>query len=221
MKAAQADGSGVPSHIAAQVRALVARGILAPGMRLGQTELAERFQASRVPVREALKLLSSEGIVEHDPNRGFFVTPLSRDEAEQLFVMRHLIEDELLTSVAWPDEAQLKELDERAHELEGLLDAGNRTEWWEQHREFHRMIFNLSPRKIIVREAMRLWMLTDRYRVLLPLPRRVSEERDIVNKHSLVAALAEQNRPKLINERRARRQGFERLVIEMLASRDL
>ena len=126
MKAAQADDSGVPSHIAAQVRALVARGILAPGMRLGQTELAERFQASRVPVREALKLLSSEGIVEHDPNRGFFVTPLSRDEAEQLFVMRHLIEDELLTSVAWPDEAQLKELDERAHELEGLLDAGNR-----------------------------------------------------------------------------------------------
>ena len=55
----------------------------------------------------------------------------------------------------------------------------------------------------------------------MPLPRRVSEERDIVNKHSLVAALAEQNRPKLINERRARRQRFERLVIEMLASRDL
>ena len=67
---------------------MIARGTLAPGMRLGQTELAEQFSASRVPVREALKLLSSEGIIEHDPNRGFFVTRLSRDEAEQLFTVR-------------------------------------------------------------------------------------------------------------------------------------
>jgi len=200
---------------------MVARGTLAPGMRLGQTELADMFKASRVPVREALKLLSSEGIVDHDPNRGFFVAPLSRNEAEELFIMRHLIEDELLTTVEWPEDEQLKELDERAHELERLLDEGNRTAWWEQHREFHRKIFDLSPRKIIVREAMRLWTLTDRYRALLPIPRRASEERAVVNKHSLVAALAERNRPSLIKERRARRQSFERLVLEMLEDREL
>ena len=93
---------GVPAKIANELRSLIARGTLAPGMRLGQTELAEQFNASRVPVREALKLLSSEGIIEHDPNRGFFVTRLSRDEAEQLFTLRHLVEDELLSTIEWP-----------------------------------------------------------------------------------------------------------------------
>jgi DNA-binding GntR family transcriptional regulator len=45
---------GVPAKIANELRSLIARGTLAPGMRLGQTELAEQFNASRVPVREAL-----------------------------------------------------------------------------------------------------------------------------------------------------------------------
>ena len=88
MTTAVKSSTGVPSKIADELRSMIARGTLSPGMRLGQTELATQFNASRVPVREALKLLSSEGIVEHDPNRGFFVTRLSRDEAEQLFRQR-------------------------------------------------------------------------------------------------------------------------------------
>jgi len=47
----------VPSKIADELRSMIARGTLSPGMRLGQTDLATQFDASRVPVREALKLL--------------------------------------------------------------------------------------------------------------------------------------------------------------------
>lgn len=212
---------GVPAVIASQLRSLIARGTLAPGMRLGQTELAEQFQASRVPVREALKLLSSEGIIEHDPNRGFFVARLSRDEAEQLFTLRHLIEDELMRSIEWPTDEQLAELERRAERLEELLDAGDRTSWWDEHREFHTMIFDLSPKKTIMREAMRLWMLTDRFRALLPLPRRPSEERKVVNKHSLIEALRQRDRKKLLAARRSRREAFERLLLETLDARGL
>jgi len=213
--------AGVPSKIADQLRALVARGTLAPGMRLGQTELAEQFGASRVPVREALKLLSSEGIVEHDPNRGFFVARLSSDEARQLFRMRHLLEDELLETIVWPDENQLAELDRRAAELEELLDAGDRSKWWLKHRDFHHAIFNLSPEKVIVREAMRLWTLTDRFRSLLPMPRRPSAERNVVNKHNLVEALVKRDRAELLRVRRERREAFETLVLETLEDRSL
>ncbi len=213
--------AGVPAAIATQLRALIARGTFSPGTRLGQTELADQFGASRVPVREALKLLSSEGIVEHDPNRGFFVARLSRDEAEQLFTMRHLIEDELLRTVGWPDEEQLASLDQRAERLEELLNLGDRSAWWPEHREFHTMIFNLSPKRIIVREAMRLWTLTDRFRAILPLPRRPSAERSVVNKHELVEALRKRDRKKLLSVRRNRREGFERLVLETLEARGL
>lgn len=213
--------SGVPAAIADRLRALIARGSFSPGMRLGQTELAEQFNASRVPVREALKLLSSEGLVEHDPNRGFFVARLSRDEAEQLFTMRHLIEDELLRGVEWPNESQLKDLERRADRLEELLNAGDRSKWWTEHREFHMLIFSLSPKKIIVREAIRLWSLTDRYRALLPMPRRPSAERRVVNKHVLVQALRNKNRKALLAVRRERRDAFEKMVLETLETRGL
>ena len=214
-------GRGVPAKIASELRSLIARGTMAPGMRLGQTELAEQFNASRVPVREALKLLSSEGIIEHDPNRGFFVTRLSRDEAEQLFTLRHLVEDELLKTVEWPDAELLDELSKRAEGLEELLDQGDRSSWWTAHRDFHMQIFNLSPKKTIVREAMRLWALTDRYRALLPLPRRASEERKVVSKHELVEALKEKDRANLLAVRRNRRESFERLLLETLEARGL
>ncbi|MCW2338615.1 DNA-binding GntR family transcriptional regulator [Sphingobium sp. B2D3A] len=212
---------GVPAKIANELRLLIARGTLAPGMRLGQTELAEQFNASRVPVREALKLLSSEGIIEHDPNRGFFVTRLSRDEAEQLFALRHLVEDELLKSVDWPDAEELAELERREQRLEELLDEGDRTSWWNEHREFHTMIFNLSPKKTIVREAIRLWALTDRYRALLPLPRRNSEERKVVDKRELLNAIRQQDSKKLLAARRTRRESFERMLLETLEARGL
>lgn len=221
MPIAEKTASGVPSKIADELRSMIARGTLSPGMRLGQTELAAQFNASRVPVREALKLLSSEGIVEHDPNRGFFVTRLSRDEAEQLFALRHLVEDELMRTVEWPTEEQIKALEASAHRLEALLDKGDRQAWWIEHRQFHTSIFDLSPKKIVMREALRLWALTDRFRALLPLPRRPSEEREVVNKQGVIDALRSQDRTKLIASRSNRREAFERLVLEMLESRGL
>jgi DNA-binding GntR family transcriptional regulator len=217
----KAASSGVPAIIADKLRAMIARGSLGPGMRLGQTELAQQFNASRVPVREALKLLTSEGIVEHDPNRGFFVTRLSRDEAEQIFLMRHVIEDALLKTVVWPGEDSLKELARRAERLENLLDKGDRLNWWNENREFHNMIFNLSPKKIIIREAMRLWSLSDRYRALLPMPRRPSAERNVVNKLSLITALREKDLKKLLAVRRDRRDAFQELVLATLEDREL
>ena len=211
----------VPSKIADELRSMIARGTLSPGMRLGQTDLATQFDASRVPVREALKLLSSEGLVEHDPNRGFFVTRLSRDEAEQLFTLRTLVEEELMKTIAWPDDVGIAELIRSNERLEDLLDKGDRQAWWIEHRAFHASIFDLSPQKIIMREAMRLWALTDRYRALLPLPRRPSEERKVVNKNDLIEALRAQDRAQLIASRRERRETFEQLVLETLEERGL
>jgi DNA-binding GntR family transcriptional regulator len=211
----------VPSTIASKLRTMIACGTFAPGMRLGQTELADQFEASRVPVREALKMLSAEGVVEHDPNRGFFVARFSSDEAKQLFKLRDLVEDELLSTVRWPNDEEIEDFHARAVELEDLLNTGNRGAWWARHREFHETLFNLSPNKIFVREAMRLWSLTDRYRALVPLPRRPSEERNIVNKADLVQALANQHTRQLLRVRSDRRRAFEVMVLELLADRGL
>lgn len=211
----------VPSNIAGRIRNMIAVGQLGPGMRLGQNELAEMFEASRVPVREALKLLTAEGVVEHDPNRGFFVERFSSAEALQFFRLREMLEEELLPTIAWPDKEGIRKFKELAAQLEELLDQGRRVDWWSEHQAFHQRIFDLSPNKIFVREAMRYWGLTDRYRALVPLPRRDSTDRQIVNKADLVEALERRNIASLLEVRRRRRKAFENVVLEILADRGL
>jgi len=68
---------------------------------------------------------------------------------------------------------------------------------------------------------MRYWGLTDRYRALVPLPRRDSTDRQIVNKADLVEALERRDIPSLLEVRRRRRKGFENVVLEILADRGL
>lgn len=199
MTLAELDGVDFPSQIASEVRKLINRGTLAPGLQLRQSDLAERFGISRVPVREALKLLAAEGIIEHDPNRGFFVAPLSSDEARQLYRMRHLLESELLATIVWPAPAQLKSLKAMVTELNQLLASGARDAWIERHRAFHDAIFDLSENKILKREALRLMRLTDRYRSLAADITRQGTHLDARIEEQLLKALSAKDRKLLLD----------------------
>ena len=212
---------GIPTRIAEQIRAMIVRGALSPGVHLGQMELAEQFEASRVPVREALKLLAAEGLLIHDPNRGFFVATLSSEEASQLYRMRHLIEFELLSTVEWPTEAQIAEFGVMLDELEALLAKGDRAMWNVRHREFHLAIFNLSPQKILVREVLRLWTLTDRYRSLLPSPQGRLGDRGAEDERMLVDALAKRDRERLLQAFEDDRTRVEEMLLRLLDARSL
>ena len=67
-------------------------GTLLPGSRLRETELADRLQVSRTPVREALKRLESEGLVVFSQPRGMTVTELSAGQVLELYAMREILE---------------------------------------------------------------------------------------------------------------------------------
>lgn len=83
-----------PLHdeVAARLRDLIIRGELAPGERLNERVLTERFGISRTPLREAIKVLSSEGLVELLPNRGAAVTRLTMADAEDMFQVMAALE---------------------------------------------------------------------------------------------------------------------------------
>ena len=210
---------GIPRRVADQIRDLITQGTLPPGLQLRQLELAERFNSSRVPVREALKLLTAEGVITHDPNRGFFVATLSSSEARQLYRIRHLLEQELLSTVQWPDRKQLKALNEQLDAMEELFKKGKRTEWIMRHREFHQFIFDLSPHKVLVREVLRVLRLTDRYRSLAPLP--ASTDRTMTPERHLVKALTAQDRQKLIHVFDEDRTQIEQQMLAALLTRGL
>jgi len=213
---------GLAATIAENVREMIVRGTLSPLVHLGQEELAQRFGVSRIPVREALKLLAAEGVIVHDPNRGFFVASLSSEEARQLYRVRHLVERDLLTRLAWPSDDELKNLHKLLDELEALVDDGLRRDWSQRHRDFHRVFMSLSDQKIIVREAERLWVLTDRYRSLLPPPAGTVEAKArMVYRRKLLEALAKRDRDMLISVFEAGRDEAGNAIVRILQNRGL
>lgn len=74
------------------MREAILHGIVAPGARLRQEDLAEAFGTSRIPVREALRALEYEGLVTSEPHRGFTVMPLDADDIEEVYELRILLE---------------------------------------------------------------------------------------------------------------------------------
>jgi DNA-binding GntR family transcriptional regulator len=74
------------------VRQAILEGVLVPGQRLRQEDLGASFGTSRVPVRDALRLLEYEGYVTSEPRRGFVVAGLSAADIEEIYALRTLLE---------------------------------------------------------------------------------------------------------------------------------
>src|SRR5262249_25402110 len=94
----------------AALRDQIVEGRLPPGSRLQDVQLAHELGVSRTPIREALLRLAGEGLVESDPNRGFFVAPLRREEILQTYPIVWTLERLALDSAAPLTPAQLKAL---------------------------------------------------------------------------------------------------------------
>ena len=75
-----------------RLRAEILSGELAPGQRLVEEQIRQRFAISRAPLREALRTLANQGLVEHLPRRGTRVTELSERDIDELFDLRSLLE---------------------------------------------------------------------------------------------------------------------------------
>ena len=75
-----------------RIRVLITEGDLAPGARISEVDLCERFGVSRTPLREALKVLSSEGLVDIRPNRGARVAAPTLEDLRGLFGVMGVLE---------------------------------------------------------------------------------------------------------------------------------
>lgn len=196
-------GGSLPNVVADELRSLIVRGALLPGEHLGQTQLAGRFGRSKVPIREALKLLATEGFLRHDRNRGYFVAPLDYAEAVQLYKLRRWLEAELLASAQWPDDAQIARFRAQFDALDEIDQRADFMRWSQALEQLRYAIFDLSPQKILLREAIRLWTLTDRYRALMPREVGESPERRLID------ALQARDRGRLMSDYLAARAAVE------------
>ncbi|MBZ6379593.1 MULTISPECIES: GntR family transcriptional regulator [Pacificimonas] len=106
------------------IRAGIASGSLEPGAHLTADRLAESIGASRTPVREALRRLAAEGLVQLIPNRGAFVSEYSAQDIRQIYELRILLESFAAASAAEnADDANRKRLRFLAEEISNIVQA--------------------------------------------------------------------------------------------------
>ena len=153
----------VASHrIADSLRTAILDGSYLPGARIRQEDVAARSGASRIPVREALRMLDSEGLVTLVANAGAWVTKLSLSECVETYLIRERLEPLLLrTSMPRLDAAAVERLGGLADEMEAGagLDAFMRTD-----REFHLSSYGGAESSEMWQIIHRMWNTTQHYR---------------------------------------------------------
>lgn len=130
------------------IRQEIYEGTHKPGTRLNIADLAQRFQASAVPVREALRNLEAEGLVEFRPNRGVVIRDLSASEVRELFLMRLPLELLAATQAALlADDTSLDAIDAILKRMDETVGS---EDWHMLHERFHHEFYSLSqlPRLI-------------------------------------------------------------------------
>jgi DNA-binding GntR family transcriptional regulator len=111
---------------------------LAPGQRLDEAVLAEQLGISRTPLREALKVLSAEGLVDLQPHKGCFVTELTLRDLEEIFPIMATLEGRVAHEVASKrTPAQLKALDALHEKLEKHAAVDDVNRYYETNYVFH------------------------------------------------------------------------------------
>jgi DNA-binding GntR family transcriptional regulator len=112
------------ARIASELRDAILDGEYAPGARIRQEDLAERSGASRVPVREALRMLEAEGLLTLVANTGAWVTRLTLADCDELYRIRERIEPLLLAySIPALSSAAIDRFAELADAMEAADDV--------------------------------------------------------------------------------------------------
>jgi DNA-binding GntR family transcriptional regulator len=134
--------------VAERLRSQIFNHELAPGSWLDEQKLALEFGISRTPMREAIKVLASEGLVTTKMNKGAYVTEVDRRDLEQIFTVLSLLEGQAAKETAiHANEEQLTELDNLHHRLEKAAADRDIEQFFEINVKFHEMVQNIAGNK--------------------------------------------------------------------------
>ena len=149
------------ARIASQLRTEILHADVAPGSKLAQVALAERFGVSRIPVRDALAILAGEGLVQPLSNATAIVTRMSIEELQELYDLRLLIEPRT-TEIAVPNVGRADILYMRK-QLAVMAAPTDARMWLAANTEFHAAVYRRANRPRTIELIEQLRRLTDRY----------------------------------------------------------
>ena len=175
-------------EVAQRLRDMVIEGALEPGARLNERVLCEQLQVSRTPLREAYRVLASEGLLELLPNRGAIVAPLSMSELDDTIeVMRALEELAGRLVVERIDDEGLRRLQAMHHEMVAHFLRRDLRAYFKANQDIHLALFAATGNAILEREYRMLNARIRRYRYMANLsPERWQES---IDEHEAIMAL--------------------------------
>jgi DNA-binding GntR family transcriptional regulator len=148
-------------YVAEALRSAIFNGQFADGEELNQVELANHFNVSRVPVREALRRLQAEGLVSAEAHRRAVVIGLTHERIVEIFEIRGLLEGYMLEKAAPSlDAARIARLRGLCDEMDSMEDHGA---WLERNREFHRVLLEASGARTAMSIVEQLTIQVERY----------------------------------------------------------
>jgi DNA-binding GntR family transcriptional regulator len=128
-------------HVHAYLRECILDGTLTPGTKLSQVALAEQLGISRTPLREVLRMLQEEGLVEIEPNQRTRVAGLDPQELDDTYAVRILMETLALSmTMATFGQAGREEARRLLDAMRGAAQAGDFPAWFAAHADYHRLI---------------------------------------------------------------------------------
>jgi DNA-binding GntR family transcriptional regulator len=145
------------------VRDIILSGAISPNVPIRQDALAAELRVSKIPLREALARLEQDGLVVSHANRGFFVRPMSWEEAEEIFALRLKIEPDATAAACLMATDADQEAVRQALNLLDDAAAAHKPTVGPLNRAFHLDLVRPSGQMITINLVARLHVLADRY----------------------------------------------------------
>jgi len=142
-------GESLSDFVYKDIRSLIRRQVLRPGDRVRENEIAERLTVSRSPVREALKQLEADGLIEPAPPRGFVVVALTQRRVSELYAMREFLAGVAAKMAA--EQAGPMEIDNLEQLLRRFRKASTPTEAAELNRRLSLAIVSAAHNEYLSR----------------------------------------------------------------------
>jgi len=208
-------GTSLHDGVAARLRAMVFDGEISPSEWIDEKALAEAWQVSRTPLREALKVLAAEGLVELVPHRGCRVIELTEDDADALFPVMALLEGRCAFEAAGrAGDDDLRTLQRLHDDLERHAASADIDGYYRVNHEFHSFVQALAANRWLDRVTgdLRRFMRLMRGRQLA-LPGRIAAS---INEHRVLIDAFRQR-----DAARAERAMHDHLMAQLVALKAL
>ena len=180
-------GTSLHDGVAARLRAMVFDGELLPSAYIDEKALASAWQVSRTPLREALKVLAAEGLVELVPHRGCRVVELTDDDADALFPVIALLEGRCAFEAATKaSDDQLRALQRLHDDLERHAASHDIAGYYQANHSFHSFVQGLASNRWLDRvtgDLRRLMRLMRGRQLALPgrIDASINEHRVLID----------------------------------------